>query len=264
MLLSTSTLWAVACAVNAVSSLSVRVPGDQEALGRTKSSLPLTVAVQSEACVARPAEIASLMVSVRASGLSNEAANQEVAYAAKRVEDLLKETTGAAKSPIDKWTALPVRIRSPSENSDRGLDFGYDSVKAKNGKDEEFHATAQYSIQFSDPAAVAKFAGNITSSGQVKIDWVHWELTKSTLADAKAELRRKAISNVMEAGKDYAHAFGKNVAIPVEFEEEFSYTRREPTRRYYGSMYWGDDDDANLEPPNVENGGTVKCKFSVE
>lgn len=226
----------------------------QEVISDPDFNAPLTITVQTETTISRPAEIAIVNLLVTGSGPTDDAAREEALTFANQLEYILTEFSKQCQTPVESWKRSQIHMRSPYGDSDDF--FAYDSFEVDNGLGRH-KATARFSIRFDQVNDVQDFVRMLTSNSGVSLEYADWELTEQTLADLKGELRTKAINKIMAAGEDYARAFGKTSVKPLAFKELYTYSGMKFDRH---GMYM---DDVNLEPQDVEIETTVKCKFST-
>ena len=260
-------LCASVCATGLVQGRTVQIPfEDLRETNTGGTNTPLTITVGGEAAVSHPPDIAMLHVSIRTSGLSKDAARHEMIFAVDGMESLLHQFSGEPSSAIEDWTIGRPNVRSndPRVDPSVGYMLQEDATSLDNAP-EEFKATVQLNIRFQKLDFLEIFADRMTSLSQARIDRIRWYLDEQNSAAAKAELRKKAIDRVLQAGHDYADAFGSKSAQPLEFEEQ--YISGMMSDFDYGSLYddmfFDHNREVSLEPVDVSMSTNVKCKFSV-
>ena len=232
----------------------------QEVFGTTDLTIPLAVTVNADATISYPAEIADFNVIIRTSGLTEDAARQEMSFATDRLEALLKDLS----FDPDSWSAAPVRIQSPGSGS-RGTP-GYmlfDDAPNLDGSASEYQASGQLKIHLKQLDRLHDLEQNISTSSQINLSPVILKLSEETAARAKKEVRAKAFENVVAAARDYAAMLGMETVKPLELED--AYTSSNNEMQYYYNSIWSsfNYDGLGMQSQKIQTRKNLRYKFSL-
>ncbi|KAI7189891.1 hypothetical protein KC316_g6035 [Hortaea werneckii] len=233
-----------------------------------KHEKPLTVSARDDVRVSHRAEMAEAYLSIRACDADADKANEDGEHFLNNLKNVF---TGAG---LNTTVTSPTTVKTSSD--DDYDDYAFRSCRMRGGKnkhdaaeedeDEEQCARSSITVFVHDLELLSTLNTNLTSDtgAHARIDYINWQLSEATRAAQKSELRRKALSAMLETGKDYAVAFGVSEFLPMEFEEEYTFedVRRPNAYRDRYRIFAMDEDSTDLSVPDIEIFMDVRCKFT--
>lgn len=120
-------------------------------------------------------------------------------------------------------------------------------------------ATGRLRVRFTDLGALQRFVGTINNDGEdVFVQNIEWELTATTKERVRRALRRDALAQLRQVGREYEDAFGVVLDSMYDYSEEDS-------RR--GCLAFdrddGDDGDDGLSSESLHGWDTIRRFFAV-
>ena len=226
---------------------------------------PLTVNIDQSVTVSRPAELATLYVSIHTSGQTEDAARQKALLLSSPLVDHLHKLSTGEDPAVEDWSLS----RSYTSQNDMTYDDMYfrqrkDMFGDDDADDRTSQVQTRFTIPFNDLEALKTFTGHVTNASHTQIDSVKWRLSEETAKAAKTEARAEAVQQMMYDGKDYAQAFGFTSAKALAVEELHSYfDYSDDEWYYYGSRNFEEDEAGNLRVPKIKTHVRVQCKMGI-